>query len=100
MKPEAADSPEVGGTALLPGSRDQFLLAASVLGAFVCGLALHDKGIVLFEEGQILTEAEATRLQAALAMVASALIAGQLSRPSVRSPPPGQRIRRARGKEK
>ena len=59
MEPEAADSSEVGGTALLPRSRDRILLAASVLGAFLCGLALHDKGIVLGEEGQILAEAEA-----------------------------------------
>jgi hypothetical protein len=72
----------------------------------IMGLDLLIDRLVLRAEGEELTltlrltEAEATRLQAALAMVASALIAGQLSRPSVRSPPPGQRIRRARGKEK
>jgi hypothetical protein len=72
----------------------------------IMGLDLLIDRLVLRAKGEEVTltlrlsEAEATRLQAALAMVASALIARQLSRPSVRPPPPGQRIRRAQGKEK
>jgi hypothetical protein len=70
------------------------------------GLSLLLDRIKLHADGERLTialalsEAEMTRLQTPLAMLASVLVAGQLPPAPRKRPPPGQPIRRVEQKQK